>query len=69
MFQFKEAFKLKGIDVPEHILNYMIKCLFAVSGSLSMLDKYKLFELFPIGSTKEVDFNTSESFFKEETDH
>lgn len=64
--QFKEAFILKNIEIPENVLNYMIKCLFNVSGSLLSLDKYKIFEIFPIGSTKDIDLNnTSESFFNE----
>lgn len=45
----------------------MIRSLFFLSGSLSVLDKYKLFELFPIGNNKDLlDFNTSESFFKDD---
>jgi len=62
MNQFKEAFELKEIQVPEKVMNYMIRSLFAISNDLSSLDKYKLFELFPINTQ----YNTAESFFKEE---
>jgi len=67
--QFKEVFKLKEIDVPEEVLTYMVRCLFSVSGDLNSLDKYKLFELFPIGANVEFyEFMTNDSFFKEEND-
>lgn len=65
--QFKDVFKIKEIDVQDDVLAYMIKCLFSVSNDLNSLDKYKVFELFPIGShLEDNEFYCNESFFKEE---
>ena len=64
--QFKEAFKIKEIDVSEDVLSYMVRSLFSITGDLNGLDKYKLFELFPIGNQSLNEFCENDSFLKEE---
>ena len=45
----------------------MIRSLFSFSGDLNVLDKYKLFEIFPLGSTVELSLlNQSEVFMHDE---
>lgn len=66
LIQFKEAFKIKEIDVTEDVLSYMVRSLFSISGDLNTLDKYKLFELFPIGNQSLNEFYNNDSFMKEE---
>ena len=64
--QFKDAFKIKEIDVSEDVLLYMVRSLFSISGDLNALDKYKLFEIFPIGNQSLNEFYNNDSFVKEE---